>query len=88
MVLGRRAKLALPHLPKGKSVKERERRQVYFASSSPTDTPVYNRDTLPAGIEIEGPALINEYGSTTVIFAGDKLKVADTGELMITLGSV
>lgn len=85
MVLGRRAKLALSPLPDGKSVKERERRRVFFESSSPVDTPVYDRNTLPAGVKIIGPALINEYGSTTVIFPGDELTVARTGELIITL---
>ena len=39
------------------------------------------------GTEIEGPALIQEYASTTVMFAGDRCKVADTGEIVITLGN-
>jgi N-methylhydantoinase A/oxoprolinase/acetone carboxylase beta subunit len=36
------------------------------------DCPVYARDTLSAGAEIEGPVLIEEYGSTTVMFTGDR----------------
>ncbi len=47
------------------------------------DCPVYARETLSAGAKIEGPALIEEYGSTTVLFAGDHAAIADTGEIII-----
>jgi N-methylhydantoinase A len=49
------------------------------------DCPVYARDTLSAGAEIGGPALIEEYGSTTVMFTGDRARVAETGEIIIQL---
>jgi N-methylhydantoinase A len=52
----------------------------------PVDCAVYHRDRLAPGTEIEGPALIQEYASTTVMFAGDRCKVAETGEIVITLG--
>lgn len=48
-------------------------------------TPVYGRDRLVAGDTIEGPALIEEYASTTVIFPGDKLEVSAFGDLIITI---
>ena len=45
------------------------------------------RDDLPPGAEFTGPALVSEYGSTTVLFPGDDLTVAATGELIISLRS-
>jgi N-methylhydantoinase A len=52
------------------------------------DCPVYARDALGAGAEIAGPALIEEYGSTTVLFAGDVAKIAGTGEIIIQVGTL
>jgi N-methylhydantoinase A len=53
----------------------------------PVDCEVYRRDMLAPGTEIHGPALIQEYASTTVMFAGDRCKVAEAGEIVISLGS-
>jgi N-methylhydantoinase A len=47
-------------------------------------TPVYRRSELPIGTAIEGPAVVEEYSSTTVIGAGDHLVVGKLGELRIT----
>ena len=64
------------------------RRPVYMGrTDAPVDCAVYHRDRLAPGTEIEGPALIQEYASTTVMFAGDRCKVAETGEIVITLGN-
>jgi N-methylhydantoinase A len=49
------------------------------------DTPIYARDKLAAGDAISGPALIQEYASTTVLAPGDKLKVDHLGNLDITV---
>jgi N-methylhydantoinase A len=46
---------------------------------------VYRREKLTPAAEIEGPAVIEEYASTTVLFPGDELRVADTGELVVTV---
>jgi N-methylhydantoinase A len=82
---GRRAKLSLPPLPREGSATAREHRMVAFASGGPVSSPVYARDELPAGAKLAGPALVSEYGSTTVVFPGDRLVVAPTGELIITV---
>ena len=50
------------------------------------DTPVYARDCLRAGNRIAGPALIEEYASTTVVLPGDALTVDAFGNLVITIG--
>lgn len=44
-----------------------EIRKVYFSETGWVDTPVYNRDELPAGAKFSGPAIINQLDSTTVV---------------------
>lgn len=44
-----------------------EVRPVYFESTGWVDTPVYNRDELAAGTAFEGPAIIDQLDSTTVV---------------------
>lgn len=61
--------------PKGK-------RPVYFASGF-VDTPIYDRGTLPPGFRLEGPAVVEEFGSTTVVFPGQQLDVDPHGILII-----
>ena len=46
---------------------------------------VLERASLAAGQVIQGPALIQEYGSTTVVFPQDSCTVAPTGELIISV---
>ena len=48
-------------------------------------TPVYARDKLMAGNQIKGPALIEEYASTTVVLPGDELTVSPYGDLIIKI---
>jgi N-methylhydantoinase A len=86
---GIRQKLKMPAVASGGSAPEpRAIRKVCLVRADQfEDCPVYARDTLPAGTEIEGPALIEEYGSTTVMFAGDRAKISETGEIIITLGA-
>ena len=59
-------------------------RPVYFtAQDGWQQAPVYQRGDLRAGNQIAGPALIEEYASTTVIFPGDRLQVDKFGNLII-----
>lgn len=46
--------------------------------------PVYKREDLGVGAVIDGPALIEEYGSTTVLLDGWRLEVGGAGELRVT----
>jgi N-methylhydantoinase A len=59
------------------------RQQVYFGGAGTFDTAVYDRTALPAGFSGQGPALIEEYGSTTLIWPGDRFEVGALGELRI-----
>ena len=47
---------------------------------------IYDRATLLAGDRIAGPAIIRELNSTTHIRAGQRARVGDYGELVISVG--
>jgi N-methylhydantoinase A len=49
------------------------------------DTPIYDRSRLQAGHRLAGPALVQEYASTTVVLPGDTVAVDALGNLDITL---
>jgi len=85
--IGRRKKLEFPPLELRREESPRvSRRKVYFEGSEKAlDCPIYRREKLGPGIEIFGPAIIQEYACTTVLFPGDRLRVAETGELLIYL---
>jgi N-methylhydantoinase A len=59
-------------------------RSVYRAESGGySDYAVYDRGKLRSSDSLEGPAIIEEPSSTTVIHAGDVLTVGEHGELVI-----
>jgi N-methylhydantoinase A len=65
----------------------RGRRSVYFAElGKAVATPAYSRDGLRAGNRIDGPALVEEHASTTVLLPGDRLRVDGFGNLDIEAG--
>lgn len=49
------------------------------------DTPVYRRSELAPGMKVEGPAIIEEEASTTVVLPRDRVQVVATGELVIEI---
>ncbi|HXW26771.1 MAG TPA: hydantoinase/oxoprolinase family protein [Xanthobacteraceae bacterium] len=57
-------------------------RPVYFGDGF-RDTPIYQRGGLPAGFRLDGPAVIEEFGSTTVVFPGQRLEVDAHGILIV-----
>ncbi len=46
---------------------------------------VWQRESLPTGFVVEGPAIVEEYASTTVLARGDRAVVGDEGELVVTI---
>ena len=61
-------------------------RAVYFAEvGHAVDTPSYDRVLLVAGNRVAGPALIEEYASTTVVHPGDVVMVDAFGDLVIEI---
>jgi N-methylhydantoinase A len=57
-------------------------RQVYFGADF-RDTPVFDRASLPPGGRVSGPAVVEEFGSTTVVFPGQTVEVDPHGILVI-----
>jgi N-methylhydantoinase A len=57
-------------------------RPVYFGTKF-WDTPVYARASLPPSGRIDGPAVVEEFGSTTVVFPGQRVEVDPHGILVI-----
>jgi N-methylhydantoinase A len=76
-----------PNLPKLKAgdkalPKIKAQRSVYFDGRL-LDTAIYDRATLRPGAEIAGPAVVEEFGSTTVVFPQQTLRVDDYGIMVI-----
>jgi N-methylhydantoinase A len=87
-LIGKRPKLAFPRLAEAGAAEPAGRREVHFADTHKAVLcPVYRREALGAGSAIAGPALIQEHGTTTVLFEQDTLTVAPSGELIITVGA-
>lgn len=63
--------------------REVARQLVYFTENDHRDTPVYDRATFAPGLTFEGPAIISQFDSTTVVFPGDRVTVDDSLSLII-----
>jgi N-methylhydantoinase A len=83
---GARPKLAMPPVNGKRAAPKPVTRKVHLGGTAAVDCPVYQRDDLAAGFAFDGPALVQEYASTTVMLAGDSAKIADTGEIVISVG--
>ena len=62
-------------------------KKVYFRGSGYVNTPVFRRSSLQRGNRMEGPALVEEHASTTVIQPGDVATVDQYGNLQLSIGS-
>ena len=74
----------LPTLAKrdGATPARKSVRPVYFEGAF-RDTPVYERGALLPGFRLDGPAIVEEFGSTTVVFTGQYLEVDPHGVLIL-----
>lgn len=63
-------------------------RPVYFAETGDyVPTPVYDRASLPSGTSIQGPAILEQQDTTTVVLPGDVCTVHSSGHLLIHRGA-
>ena len=62
-----------------------EMRTAYFNSTDATQVPVFRRSALAAGAVIDGPAVIEEKTSTTVLYPGQRAEI--DGYLNIAVAS-
>ncbi len=61
-----------------------ERRQVYFGDGNGwVETEVYARARLPVAVPFQGPAVIEEMSSTTVVLPGQSAAVDRIGNIVI-----
>jgi N-methylhydantoinase A len=81
--LGKKPKL--PRWPEGASLEAAQiaTRSVYFGGAF-VNVPVYHRDRLPRGRRIDGPTVIEESGSTTILPRGWSAEVLSHGDLLLT----
>jgi N-methylhydantoinase A len=82
--IGRIAKPPLRRLERGGKAEPKERREVYFAEAGGfVDCPIYDRYSLSGGARFDGPAVVEEFDSTTVVHPGYSVSVDETGNLVI-----
>jgi N-methylhydantoinase A len=58
-----------------------KRRQVYFAKQGWIDTPVFQREQLAQGATVDGPAIIEQYDSATLVAPAWTARVDELGNL-------
>jgi N-methylhydantoinase A len=61
-------------------------RSVYYPAHGFMDTPVYERDLLQPGNVINGPCLVEEIASTSVLTPGARGTVDEYGNIIVELG--
>jgi len=84
-VIGQRPRLTFPSVRRDGAAKPAREREVHFGGKA-VRCPVYDRPTLGEGSTVAGPAIIQEHGTTTVLFPGDTCRVMPSGELVIEIG--
>jgi N-methylhydantoinase A len=86
VAVGKRKPLTFPSL---EFSKEEDpligKRRVYLDHKEAVECSIYGREKLTPGYKVIGPAIIQEYASTTVLFPGDRATVTETGELVINI---
>ncbi|SOZ19531.1 hydantoinase/oxoprolinase family protein [Cupriavidus taiwanensis] len=60
-------------------------RSVIFDQIEPVDTPIYDRADLAKGQRIQGPAIIDQQDTTTLVYPGDEAFVDRWGNIVINL---
>ena len=86
--VGTRPKIEFPHVTGDGKGAQIGTRLVYLDDpDEAVECAVYQRERLAPGVTIAGPCIIEEYASTTVLFESDSFVLAETGELIITVGA-
>jgi N-methylhydantoinase A len=88
--IGRLNKPEIPRIAKGDTAPpataRRGERKVIFEGSDALAAKVFDRAKLLAGNLIDGPAIIEEVASTTIVEPGDRVTVNEYGHLVMELG--
>jgi N-methylhydantoinase A len=87
--IGPIARPKLRELPPGNERPARAltgRRTVIFTEKA-VECPVYERTLLAPGDALNGPAIVEEYGATTVVYPGQRIVADRFGNLILTRGA-
>ena len=79
----KRPEIARLPRPPVKAQRTRTRRVYIGNAGGWLDAPIYQRGALAAGFDAIGPAVIEEYGSTILVWPGDRFEVGDLHEIRI-----
>jgi N-methylhydantoinase A len=77
----------MPRSSSSRSPAPIDRRPLHLRPGGWIEAPVWKREMLPVGFVIAGPAIVEEYGSTTLIGAGDVATIGRFGEIDIAVSS-
>lgn len=66
----------------------RSHRPVWFSGNAPLDTPVYDRADFAPGTELTGPAVIDQFDATLLLFPGDTARVDEARNILIQRGNL
>jgi N-methylhydantoinase A len=84
--VGSRHSVEFPRLVPGPLPDPIDRRPVVFrADEGAVETAIYRRETFPAGITIEGPAIVGQVDATTLVPPGTAARVDEYGNLLIAV---
>ena len=86
-VIGRRRPIALDGLAGALTAGEPTARRPVWFDDGWHDTPIYQREHLPLGATLVGPAIVEQLDATTVIEPDDRAWVDALGNLEITVRS-
>lgn len=78
---------AAPPLPEG-TPEAFDHVDVWFTQAAPSHTPMYRRTQMPVGTVIEGPAIITQLDTTTVVPPAATLRVDAAQNLIMELSDV
>ncbi len=81
--VGDTIKPKIPKLQRGSCIEPITTRQVYFKDYGYQICPIFNRNDLLADCVIEGPAVVEEMDSTSLIYPDQKLTVTHQGTFII-----
>ena len=91
-VVGKVERPQFPKLEAGKKTVNQEamagtRRVLLEEGAHWLECPIYVRSELRAGNRLTGPAIVEEYASTTVLHEGDQATVTELGHIVIEIGA-
>ena len=72
----------------GTTAKAHTTRRVYFEEAADyVDTPVFDRDVLAPGARFDGPAIVTQLDTTTIVHPGQDATVDEHANLLISTGT-